>query len=245
MSTITTRSGKGSALTHAEVDDNFTNLNTDKVETSAIGTTVQAYDSNLTSFVSTFTLPTSDGSSGQVLQTNGSGTLSFAAAASGSPSGSVMYFAMSTAPTGWLKANGAAISRSTYSDLFSAIGTTFGSGDGSTTFNVPDLRGEFLRAWDDSRGVDTSRVFGSAQSAANQEHGHYVGTGAFTSAGSGYSGTTTAGDAYRKINAEISYYRYGGANTLVYPTNSDALKAQNDGSEGRPRNIALLACIKF
>lgn len=244
MSTITTRSGKGSALTHAEVDANFTNLNSDKVETSAIGSSVQAYDSNLTSFVSTFTLPTSDGSSGQVLQTNGSGTLSFAAAASGSPSGSVMYFAMSTAPTGWLKANGAAISRSTYSDLFSAIGTTFGSGDGSTTFNVPDLRGEFLRAWDDSRGVDTSRVFGSAQSAANEAHGHYVGTGSFTSGG-GYGGAQSAGDAYRQINANISWYRYGGVNTYVYPTDSNALKAQNSGSEGRPRNIALLACIKF
>lgn len=81
MTTITTRSGKGSALTHAEVDANFENLNTDKVETSAIGTTVQAYDANLTTFVTSFTLPTTDGTADQVLKTDGSGTLSFATAA--------------------------------------------------------------------------------------------------------------------------------------------------------------------
>ena len=76
----------------------------------------------------------------------------------GVPSGTVIYHAANTAPTGFLKANGAAVSRSTYSDLFTAIGTTFGVGDGSTTFNVPDLRGEFMRGWDDSRGVDGSRA---------------------------------------------------------------------------------------
>ena len=159
--------------------------------------------------------------------------------------GQVCFFGMTTAPNGFLKCNGAAVSRTTYDVLFAAIGTTFGSGDGSTTFNVPDLRGEFLRALDDGAGVDTGRSLGSTQSGANQEHGHYVGTGSFTSGGGGYSGTTTAGDAYRKINAEVSYYRYGGANTLVYPTDSDAFKAQNEGSEARPRNVALLACIKY
>lgn len=81
----------------------------------------------------------------------------------GVPSGAVMTFAMNTAPTGWLKANGAAVSRTTYAALFSAIGTTFGVGNGSTTFNLPDLRGEFMRGWDDGRGVDSGRAFGSAQ----------------------------------------------------------------------------------
>ena len=83
MSTIVTRAGKGSPLTHTEVDNNFTNLNSDKLESSAIGSTVQAYDSNLTSFVSTFTLPTTDGTNGQVISTNGSGTLSFTTVSGG------------------------------------------------------------------------------------------------------------------------------------------------------------------
>jgi microcystin-dependent protein len=82
------------------------------------------------------------------------------------PAGTVIYTARSTAPTGYLKANGAAVSRTTYATLFSAIGTTYGGGDGSTTFNLPDLRGEFVRGLDDGRGVDTSRTLGSSQGDA-------------------------------------------------------------------------------
>ena len=59
--------------------------------------------------------------------------------------GMVAAFAMSSAPTGWLTCDGTAVSRTTYSDLFTAIGTTWGAGDGTTTFNLPDLRGAFLR----------------------------------------------------------------------------------------------------
>lgn len=91
---------------------------------------------------------------------------------SGIPAGQIIYVGFSSAPTGYLKANGAAVSRSVYASLFTAIGTTFGVGDGSTTFNVPDLRGEFIRGWDDSRGVDVSRAFGSAQADAFKSHSH-------------------------------------------------------------------------
>ena len=63
------------------------------------------------------------------------------------PAGMVMYFANATVPQGWLQCNGAVISRATYVDLFSAIGTVYGTGNGSTTFNLPDFRGQFLRAW--------------------------------------------------------------------------------------------------
>lgn len=80
--------------------------------------------------------------------------------------GMVLAYAKNTAPTGWLKANGAAVSRTTYAALFANIGTTFGVGDGSTTFNLPDLRGLMVRGWDDGRGVDVSRVFGSEQAQA-------------------------------------------------------------------------------
>ena len=73
------------------------------------------------------------------------------------PAGTIIIVAKNTAPTGYLKANGALISRTTYATLFAAIGATFGVGDGSTTFALPDLRGEFIRGWDDGRGIDTSR----------------------------------------------------------------------------------------
>ena len=59
----------------------------------------------------------------------------------GFPSGALSMFAGATIPTGWLVCNGAAVSRTTYQALFIAIGTLYGSGNGSTTFNVPDLRG--------------------------------------------------------------------------------------------------------
>lgn len=61
------------------------------------------------------------------------------------PIGAIMPYGGATAPSGWLLCQGQAISRTNYSDLFNAIGTAFGTGDGSTTFNIPDLRGEFLR----------------------------------------------------------------------------------------------------
>lgn len=158
--------------------------------------------------------------SGNVLTSNGT-TWTSAAPVDPVPSGAVMHFAMSSAPTGWLKANGAAVSRTTYASLFSAIGTTFGSGDGSTTFNVPDLRGEFTRGWDDGRGVDSGRAFGSAQAATEISQ----------AVNQAQSVWTTNEDAIRTgsnvpVDGDAGYYR-----------NQDFVSV-------RPRNVALLACIK-
>jgi len=75
-----------------------------------------------------------------------------------SPTASVTAFAGTSAPTGWLFCNGQEISRSTYSDLFSLIGVTFGGGDGSTTFNVPDLRDRFPLGARTIGSSDTERV---------------------------------------------------------------------------------------
>jgi len=75
----------------------------------------------------------------------------------------VGFFATQTVPDGFLECNGAAISRTTYLRLFTAIGTVFGIGDGSTTFNIPDMRGYFPRGWDNGRGIDPARAFGSSQ----------------------------------------------------------------------------------
>ncbi len=75
------------------------------------------------------------------------------------PTGSVVPFAGSTTPTSnWLICNGAAVSRTTYAALFTAIGTTYGAGDGSTTFNVPDLRGRYPLGKDNMGGTSANRV---------------------------------------------------------------------------------------
>jgi microcystin-dependent protein len=88
--------------------------------------------------------------------------------------GMCAHFAQATPPAGWLKRNGAAVSRTTYARLFAKIGTTYGAGDGSTTFNVPDARGAFDRGLDEGRGVDPSRTLGSWQGSANAWHAHGV-----------------------------------------------------------------------
>ena len=95
-----------------------------------------------------------------------------AAVESSVPSGAVMHFATQSAPTGWLKADGSAVSRTQYPALFVAIGTTFGVGDGRATFNLPDLRGKFVRGWDGGRNIDPGRAFGSAQADEIKTHKH-------------------------------------------------------------------------
>ena len=111
----------------------------------------------------TFSLPAADGSSGDVLQTDGSGNLSFTTISTETiPAGSVMPYAGSTAPSGWLLSYGQEISRSTYAALFAAIGTTYGIGDGSTTFNVPDLRGRLVAGQDDMGGTSADRLTGQS-----------------------------------------------------------------------------------
>jgi microcystin-dependent protein len=77
------------------------------------------------------------------------------------PIGTIDWFAMSTAPAGYLECDGSAVSRSTYSALFSKIGTLYGVGDGSSTFNLPDLRGRFARGWDRNLGRDVSIFTGN------------------------------------------------------------------------------------
>jgi len=171
-----------------------------------------------------WTLPATDGTTGQGLTTNGSNVLGWADV--GIPAGTVQFYAANSAPAGWVKANGAAVSRATYADLFAAIGTTFGVGNGSTTFNVPDLRGEFPRGWDDGRGIDSGRAFGSAQADGFRTHSHAI---------TGYSaGVNNVGGAH--------FYNTNQFNTTA-STSTTSTPAGD--AETRPRNIALLAIIKF
>ena len=142
----------------------------------------------------------------------------------GNPPGSVISFAGNILPSGYLKCNGALISRSTYPDLFSAIGTTYGSGDFSTTFRLPELRGEFVRGWDDSRGVDSGRAFGSSQTDEFKSHTHRVNEGGDIPTYSGVS--LTSGDDY--------------TTNVAFTQETTA----TGGDETRPRNIALLYIIK-
>lgn len=136
----------------------------------------------------------------------------------GLPSSMLAAFPVNSVPEGWLKCNGAAVSRSLYARLFSVIGTAYGTGDGSTTFNVPDYRGYFLRAWADGGSVDSGRSLASVQLDEFKSHTHtYFSWNAAGTAQTGASGGN-----------------FGSQQTS--PTG---------GSETRPINISVLYCIKY
>ena len=192
-------------------------------------------------------------------------------AVDGVPPGAVTDFARNTAPSGWLKANGALVSRTTFSALFAAIGTTWGAGDGSTTFALPDLRGEVIRGWDDGRGVDSGRGFGSAQSSQNLSHSHTASSGTVSNDHT-HSGTTAAagGHTHGTTNnvfqsgsghgvgtggnatigavplAAVGDHTHSFTTGGISANHTHAITVNADGgSEVRVRNIALLVCIKF
>lgn len=81
------------------------------------------------------------------------------------PIGTVIWYAQSTAPTNYKVCDGSLLNRTTYASLFAVIGTTFGAGDGSTTFALPDLRAAFIRGIDSGKGINTGRAFGSAEAS--------------------------------------------------------------------------------
>jgi microcystin-dependent protein len=137
--------------------------------------------------------------------------------------GEVAYFAGTTPPSGWIKANGAALNRTVYAPLFSVIGTTYGAGDGTTTFNVPDLRGEFIRGLDDGRGVDPGRGIGTTQADMFRSHSHQI------------WGDTSADLTGRGRIPSVGNTGFDNWN----------LTENTGGTETRPRNVALLACIKY
>lgn len=113
--------------------------------------------------------------------------------------GKVHICAFNSVPTGTMECNGAAVSRTVYSALYAKLGTTWGAGDGSTTFNLPDLRGEFLRGWDNGRGVDSGRVFGSFQADDFETHLHTVNPGSTSTSSNGghtHSGSTASAGSH-------------------------------------------------
>lgn len=194
------------------------------------------------------------------------------------PPGQVAAFARTTAPAGWLKANGAAVSRTAYAQLFAAIGVQFGAGDGSSTFNLPDLRGEFIRGLADGRNLDLGRVLGSVQADQNKSHSHtatVASSGAHTHTVSGTAASAGGHSHTYTINKQGSSAdhrvldmppgRTGSEGTAKVSTDSASdhvhtvtgtaasagahthtvTVAADGGTEARPRNVALLYCIKI
>jgi len=208
----------------------------------------------LTSNIS-LTLPSSI-TNGGFLQTDGSGNLSFQIVA-GVPSGAVFCIAVASVPSGYLECNGQSVSRTTFAALFAVIGTQYGANN-SSTFKVPDLRGEFIRGFDNGRGVDSGRSVASSQSHQHPQHNHAVSAsssssvtdpghkhnlnfnmGSIISSGGAF-GLKDSGNADRMFTAT----------TGISVSTSTSISQSNRGgtsnsSETRPRNIAMMYVIKI
>ncbi|AKT91673.1 phage tail protein [Campylobacter gracilis] len=157
------------------------------------------------------------------------------------PVGTIITSARTPAPDGFLLCNGAAISRSAYTDLFSAIGTAYGAGDGSSSFNIPDLRGEFIRGADNGRGVDGGRALGSAQGDAIRNiTARAIGMGDRNSIptllGALYGiQKSTRIESVGDVLGDGGYFEWG----------FDASKVVPVANENRPRNVAVNFYIKY
>ncbi len=137
------------------------------------------------------------------------------------PVGFVLPFAGAAPPSGFLECNGTDVSRITYSVLFSVIGVLYGPGDGINTFTLPELRGEFIRGWDNARGEDSGRTLASWQDDQFKSHTHRI-------RASGNPGTD------------------GILLTTVTDTELTGGKIENTGgAETRPRNLAMIYCIRY
>lgn len=194
----------------------------------------------------------------------GLSALAAAVAQALNPAGSVIAFAGSTAPSGYLHCDGSAVSRTTYADLFAAIGTAHGSGDGSTTFNLPDYRGRFLRGWSNGQTLDPDKAsrtamntggatgdnVGSVQGHAFQTHTHTQATHthsingersslANNTAGLMVSGQSNGGFASTWANASMTSVA-----PTINTTGATGATAQASTNETRPLNAYVMYCIK-
>lgn len=213
-----------------------------------------------------FTWPNDAGSNGQVLATNGSGALSWQASVNDPPVGSIVMWPSATVPSGWLHCNGQSVERDTYEDLFNVISDDYGADDGDH-FNVPDMRGLFVRGWANGESDDPGRAsrtdrgdgttgdnIGTLQSDNEKEHDHYMFTSQNPGSGTGGSDTRTEWAAKSpSVDATDYHAREAGTpfsnanweyHISVLPDEPDVIKSGKSGSESRPKNIAMMYIIR-
>lgn len=172
------------------------------------------------------------------------------------PVGASFFFPVSTPPAGYLAEDGSAISRTSYATLYGLIGTLYGAGDGSSTFNLRDMRGVVPRGWDNGRGLDSGRSFGSYQADDYASHshgtsdpghshgvsdpGHSHGTAAYAGVGGSGSNVSAGGTG---STGSGTY----GATTGIGIAGSGTGVTVNaaGGTETRMKNVSGLWCIKY
>ena len=220
------------------------------------------------------------GSAGITGLVKGNGTSAYTAAQEGidylgpsSITGLIAYFPVDSIPSGWLRCDGTAYKRTTYENLYRVIGTTYGVGDGSTTFNVPNLYNYFVRCWDgtsefnvvqqDQVGAHTHPLSLSTQEESQHTHGpgsmEITGTfasnasnlsasGAFYTSGvyarAGENTTVSAGFGFKASRTWSGVTSGGSAHSHVISGNTQQ-NATVEGTENRVLNKMLVPIIKF
>lgn len=173
------------------------------------------------------------------------------------PSGVIMAYSSTTAPTGWLYCDGSAVSRTTYADLFATIGTTYGSGNGFTTFHLPDFRGRFLRGADNAAGIDPNAATRTAMNSggntgdnAGSVQGYATALPAstgFTAVSNGAHTHTVTGASNTGLNGVSSGGTVTTAQQASQTTSSNGAHTHSisgGDSETRPVNAAVHFIIK-
>ena len=177
-----------------------------------------------------------EGNNGKTLLGTSSGTLTWGGKPIGATTGQIEWFAFNTAPDGYLVCNGAEVSRETYADLFAVIGTTFGSGDGSTTFTLPNLINRFAQGNTTVGTVKSAGLPNITGRFAFGDPGAWLGVsstfGAFTSDGGSTEKAKQDGSGFSdkiQVNFNAQNYNpiYGNSNTV------------------QPPALTLLPCIKY
>jgi microcystin-dependent protein len=180
----------------------------------------------------------------------------------GVPTGAIIAFPIATAPNGYLACDGSAVSRTTYADLFAFLGTMYGVGDGSTTFNLPNYKGMFLRGWANGSSNDPDRSsrtdrgdgtvgdnIGTRQGFINYSHTHTASsssssvTSASGSGGFGWVYPRAVDDSPTPTN-----WGYGPAGISISAsttTTTTTTVYASGGNETRPINVNVLYCIKY
>lgn len=157
----------------------------------------------------------------------------FSGGASFSP-GTIIQVGNETVPGGFLECDGSAISRSAYAALFSVLGVIHGQGNGTTTFNLPDMRGKFVRGWAHGAATDPDKATrtAAATGGATGDHVGSVQVDAFKA----HTHTSTLGV---NDNAGLNFARTTDYGYTSNPSNSTG------GNETRPVNVNSMFCIKY
>lgn len=196
------------------------------------------------------TLPAAPPSVTRAVLMDNTGTLSTATENTFMPAGVVLPYAGTSLPSGYLFCDGSAVSRTTYAGLFAAIGTTAGNGDGTTTFNLPDYRGRFMRGVDGAAGRDpdsssrtamnvggnTGNNISSVQNSVFLSHNH---------GGGNHNHVYNVGTSIGFTGAQATYERATSASNQLLTNSSGNIINSEGGNETRPINAYVNYIIKF